>query len=904
MFRVVSATFRLLLLMRSFTLSVTLVLCLSAPGFGDAPAKVTYVDHVLPIFRNTCLNCHNPDKKKAGLDLTTYAGTIAGSENGKVINPGNAEGSLLYKCVLQNEDPKMPPKGDKLTDAELVVVKNWIAGFALESATSKPAAASQNQVAAAVVSLERPPGPPPMPGDLPLEPVVRTRAVNSLTALAASPWAPLVAVGGQKQVVLYNTETLQPVGILPFPEGFPTIVRFSRNGQLLLTGGGLGGKSGKVVLWNVLTGQRAGSVGDEVDQVLAADVSPDHGHVALGGPARVLKIFATKDGKLLHSLKKHTDWVTAVAFSPDGRYLASADRNGGIVVWEGASGKEFNTLPGHKAMVTALAFMPGVLASGGEDGKITLWDVKEAKEIRSWTGHAGGVASVDFTPDGRLVSAGRDKIAKVWDQEGKAKTTSEALGDIAMRAVLSSDRVIAGDWTGKISVFGADGKRVGELTSNPPPIADQLAAAQQRLTEAEAAIAPLQAALSAAEQKAQAEKAEPPAATAAAEPTKAAELTKKLEQLTAEVAKRREARAAKTADTPEFEQANAAVQATKAEIASVEAALAAAKNVAAAPVPAPAKPSPSAEEVTKAKAALDAASVKVAAAKTDVGRWTRAQSFMVVHRASTSFSEKKERLEELIATARDALQPAEQANAQIETLTKASSEAPAKIQAAEAALAKVTQERDAANKTLADAQAAVVAQEKAAVDPKKIEAEIVELTKKIETQTAELAKLREVRGTKTAGTPEYAEADAKVQGAKPEIAKIESALAAAKTQLAAKATPGPSPELLAAQELVKKTQLDVKLAADKVAPAEKALAKIKADSAAAVQQLADLKKKVPEIAKAAEATKVQAERDADLLAKELEKAKSEAERARAEYDAKWPPAQKSADAAVVAPAKS
>jgi hypothetical protein len=156
------------------------------------------------------------------------------------------------------------------------------------------------------------------------------------------------------------------------------------------------------------------------------------------------------------------------------------------------------------------------------------------------------VASVDFTPDGRLVSAGRDKIAKVWDQEGKAKLTSEALGDIAMRAVLSSDRVIAGDWAGKIAVFGADGKRVGELTSNPPPIADQLAAAQQRVTEAQAAIAPLQAALTAAEQ-AQGES-RATAATAAAEPNKTAEL-KKLEQLTAEVANAAK-RVRQTADIP------------------------------------------------------------------------------------------------------------------------------------------------------------------------------------------------------------------------------------------------------------------------------------------------------------------------------------------------------------------
>src|SRR6478735_5957054 len=187
---------------------------------ADVPAKVTFNDHVLPIFKNACLNCHNPDKKKAGLDLSTYQGTLTGSDNGKIVESGNAGASLLYKCVKQIEDPKMPPKGEKLTDNELAVIDKWIVGQLLESANSKGIVASNN-VQLAVVSLERPAGPPPMPGDLPLEPFVRARGNNALVALAASPWAPLVAIGGQKQVLLYNTETLQPLGILPFPEGFP-----------------------------------------------------------------------------------------------------------------------------------------------------------------------------------------------------------------------------------------------------------------------------------------------------------------------------------------------------------------------------------------------------------------------------------------------------------------------------------------------------------------------------------------------------------------------------------------------------------------------------------------------------------------------------------------------------------
>src|SRR3954468_21034856 len=109
-------------------------LTLSAAAADD---KVTYNDHVLPILRNTCLNCHNPDKKKAGLDLSSYSGAMTGSENGKVIEPGDEQGSLLFRLVSRTEEPFMPPKGDKLPDKDLETIKKWINGGVLENAGSQ-----------------------------------------------------------------------------------------------------------------------------------------------------------------------------------------------------------------------------------------------------------------------------------------------------------------------------------------------------------------------------------------------------------------------------------------------------------------------------------------------------------------------------------------------------------------------------------------------------------------------------------------------------------------------------------------------------------------------------------------------------------------------------------------------
>src|SRR4029453_17494566 len=83
-----------------------------------------------------------------------------------------------------------------------------------------------------------------MPVGLYKQPVLYTQRPGQITAIASSPWAPVVAVAGQKQVILYQSETGELLGILPFPEGIPYVVRFSRNGSVLLAAGGRGGHSG------------------------------------------------------------------------------------------------------------------------------------------------------------------------------------------------------------------------------------------------------------------------------------------------------------------------------------------------------------------------------------------------------------------------------------------------------------------------------------------------------------------------------------------------------------------------------------------------------------------------------------------------------------------------------------
>src|SRR2546427_4172958 len=210
-----------------------LMFCCLLLGVAAASAqeKTTYQDHILPLIENNCGKCHNPDKKKADLDLTSYGGVLKGSGSGQVVVPGNLDGSKLWRAITQVEEPTMPPNKPRIPEKELDIFRKWILGGLLESAGSKALAASKPAVDFTLKSssVGKPEGPPAMPKDWPLEPVVHTPHPAPVLELASSPWAPLIAVAGQKQILVYQSETLELLGILPFNEGQPVDLKFSRS---------------------------------------------------------------------------------------------------------------------------------------------------------------------------------------------------------------------------------------------------------------------------------------------------------------------------------------------------------------------------------------------------------------------------------------------------------------------------------------------------------------------------------------------------------------------------------------------------------------------------------------------------------------------------------------------------
>lgn len=104
---------------------------------GDTPTAlpevVTFRDHIQPFLERVCTKCHNPDKTKGELLLTTVEGIQKGGDYGPVIVAGDPkESALLYRCRYPlDDDEHMPPEGKpQPTERELQLLERWIAAGA------------------------------------------------------------------------------------------------------------------------------------------------------------------------------------------------------------------------------------------------------------------------------------------------------------------------------------------------------------------------------------------------------------------------------------------------------------------------------------------------------------------------------------------------------------------------------------------------------------------------------------------------------------------------------------------------------------------------------------------------------------------------------------------------------
>ena len=89
--------------------------------------KVDYAKDVQPIFAAACYSCHGDKKQRSSFRLDRKADALKGGDIGKPIVVGKSvESPLIHYVAGLDKNLKMPPKGDRLSAAQIGILRAWI----------------------------------------------------------------------------------------------------------------------------------------------------------------------------------------------------------------------------------------------------------------------------------------------------------------------------------------------------------------------------------------------------------------------------------------------------------------------------------------------------------------------------------------------------------------------------------------------------------------------------------------------------------------------------------------------------------------------------------------------------------------------------------------------------------
>jgi len=150
------------------------------------------------------------------------------------------------------------------------------------------------------------------------------------------------------------------------------------------------------------------------------------------------KVEKDSDGIAQKRLKGHGHFVQDVAISSDGQFALSGSWDGTLRLWDLNTGTTTRRFVGHTKDVLSVAFSADnrQIVSGSRDKTINLWNTLgqckfTIKDGFSEDGHREWVSCVRFSPNLNtplIVSAGWDKVVKVWNLDRTVKLRTNLLG--------------------------------------------------------------------------------------------------------------------------------------------------------------------------------------------------------------------------------------------------------------------------------------------------------------------------------------------------------------------------------------------------------------------------------------------------------------------------------------------
>ncbi len=385
------------------------------------------------VLRAQCFACHNDEKHRGGLNLTSRESLLKGGDGGKAVVPHKTEQSLLLSMLGPDSEPHMPPKRQLATN-EIESLRRWIAGGARWDAVTLARLAAPREVS--------------------LEPIPATYI--PVLALAANPDARRVAFGRGGELIVQDVAATNPpvLGHIHTQGDAVRALSWSADGRWIASGG-----FRELTVWEASSLQPLWSVRSNLTgRVTSLKFSPHGGalFVAEGNPGDKgwVRVFAAESGQVLGAWVGHADSIFDMAISGDGGVLATAGGDKLVKTWELVSRKEIARYEGHVGAVMGVAFNPtsSEMVSVGADKQLKLWDTKTHEAVVTMSGHRHGYSSVAWSADGSRVVAG-DEGGFLWSFSGFKRHSGE-------QSSATADERQLGSWSEPVHAVAAssDGK--------------------------------------------------------------------------------------------------------------------------------------------------------------------------------------------------------------------------------------------------------------------------------------------------------------------------------------------------------------------------------------------------------------------------------------------------------------
>jgi WD40 repeat protein len=308
--------------------------------------------------------------------------------------------------------------------------------------------------------------------------------VGAVTGLGIpAPNAPLVSVGADRTIRFWNQADGKQTA--SYTTGTTDITGFALhpNNQAAYTTSA----DGVLKFWQIPPPAQPKAPPPAKDAITALYVTPDGATAVYASADKTATLFPLANPTPAGTFAGAKGAIEAIALSPDQQSVAAGVADGNLILWD-RQGKVKAEVAAHPGGIAAVCFHPSqpILVTGGADGLVKGWalpldpkpkDKKDDKkdkekdkptkfEIKAHTGKV--TAAVIHPSNGQLITAGADKLVRVWDPAMPTKAVRE-IGPLAApvtQLTLSRDGQVTAGVAGKDVILWnfADGKETGKFT--------------------------------------------------------------------------------------------------------------------------------------------------------------------------------------------------------------------------------------------------------------------------------------------------------------------------------------------------------------------------------------------------------------------------------------------------------